>query len=47
LNYLQKDFKGVFLVILMDKETAKREVEKIVKRFLLIPKDERDSMLEE
>ncbi len=31
----------------MDKESAKLEVEKIVKKFLSIPKSERDSMPEE
>ena len=31
----------------MDKESAKLEVEKIVNKFLSIPKNERDSMPEE
>ncbi len=31
----------------MNKESAKLEVEKIVKKFLSIPKNERDSMPEE
>ncbi|MFH1585170.1 MAG: hypothetical protein ABIB79_00200 [archaeon] len=31
----------------MDKETAKLEVEEIVKKFLVIPKKERDGMKEE